>query len=102
MATLPTPQSFVITGRHSGYTRESIEAAIKRVGGTIQQLVGPSTDWFFDFAEDGKGRKYASWKKASDNGEKVVRLDSDAFELLLNNPVVFASRYVVRNDALPA
>jgi len=94
MASLPTPLSFVITGRHHGYNRSEVEAAIARVGGSVQQLVTHSTHIFFDFAENGKGRKYKSWKQVENEGGKVQRLDANAFDFLLNNPIAFYANYM--------
>lgn len=91
---MTTPQhslNVVITGRHPGFSRNEVEGTIKRLGGNVRQLVTSGTDFFFDFAENGKGRKYESWMQARMGRPR--KLGADAFDLLANNPDEFFVRY---------
>jgi hypothetical protein len=81
----------VITGRHAGFSRNEVEGIIRKHGGNVRQLVTTGTDFFFDFAENGKGRKFESWMQAGMGRPR--KIGADAFDLLANNPDEFFARY---------
>jgi hypothetical protein len=91
MTTSQQRLNVVITGRQSGFSRNEAEGIIRKHGGSVRQLVTAGTDFFFDFAENGKGQKCESWMQAGMGRPR--KLGADAFDLLANNPDEFFARY---------
>lgn len=91
MTTAQHSLNVVITGRHPGFSRNEVEGIIRKHGGSVRQLVTFGTNFFFDFAENGKGRKYESWMQSGMGRPR--KLGADAFDLLANNPDEFFVRY---------